>query len=416
VSVVREDPKKKGLLFAGSETQVYVSFDDGDHWQSLRLNMAPSSVRDLVIKDDDLVVGTHGRGIWILDDITPLRQITTSTADQEAVLFKPTTAWRVRWNMNTDTPLPPDEPTLPNPPEGAIINYYLKDNANGPVTLDILDGQTVIRSYSSEDEVFRPDPATATVPLYWYREPMTLSAAAGMHRFTWDVHLQPVDGVNRVGGPSLPIAAVRHDTVPVPSTPWANPGTYTVRLTVNGKSYSQPITVKQDPRVKTPAPVMQQVYTLSRAAYDGAVSARKAGDAARSLRAQIAELRPRASGAVANALTAYDQKLEAIAGAQAAGGRGRGGAGRAGGGGRAGGARGGGAPAETLASASAALSGVMNLLQAADVQPTAIQLAQIADARAQGTRVMTRWTALSTTELAALNAQLTAAGLPALKK
>src|SRR5207342_822474 len=114
VSVVREDPSRKGLLFAGSETQVYVSLDDGDHWQSLRLNMAPSSVRDLIVKDDDLVVGTHGRGIWILDDITPLRQVselTTSLASADAFLFKPQTAYRARWNMNTDTPLPPDEPT-----------------------------------------------------------------------------------------------------------------------------------------------------------------------------------------------------------------------------------------------------------------------------------------------------------------
>src|SRR6185436_2126600 len=137
VSVVREDPKRKGLLFAGSETQVYVSFDDGDHWQSLRLNMAPSSVRDLVIKDDDVVVGTHGRGIWILDDITPLRQIGAAAATEDAVLFAPQTAWRVPWNMNTDTPLPPDEPTAPNPPEGAIINYYLKSAASSAVTLDI---------------------------------------------------------------------------------------------------------------------------------------------------------------------------------------------------------------------------------------------------------------------------------------
>ena len=149
VSVVREDPKRKGLLFAGSETQVYVSFDDGDHWQSLRLNMAASSVRDLVIKDDDLVVGTHGRGIWILDDITPLRQIDASTAQQDVVLFKPQTAWRVRWNTNTDTPLPPDEPAAPNPPEGAIINYYLKSAATGPVTLEVLGaGGQVLRDLS----------------------------------------------------------------------------------------------------------------------------------------------------------------------------------------------------------------------------------------------------------------------------
>ena len=160
VSVIREDPRKKGLLFAGSETQVYVSFDDGDHWQSLRLNMAASSVRDLIIKDDDLVVGTHGRGIWILDDITPLRQIDAKTADADAMLFKPTTALRVRWNTNSDTPWPPDEPALPNPPEGAIINYYLKSAASGPVTLEVLqpDGR-VVRRYSSADPVAAiPDP------------------------------------------------------------------------------------------------------------------------------------------------------------------------------------------------------------------------------------------------------------------
>src|SRR5262245_29347703 len=271
VSVVREDPKRKGLLFAGSETQVYVSFDDGDHWQSLRLNMAASSVRDLIIKDDDLVVGTHGRGIWILDDITPLRQIaegltgaatgdgtgsaatgggtasagiggSTASADiggstgsakalaeRDVVLFKPQTAYRVRWNMNTDTPLPPDEPTAPNPPEGAIINYYLKSAATGPVTLEILGGDgKLVRRYASTDEAFKPDPATINIPLYWFRPLTPLSAAAGMHRFTWDLHYQPLDGGGRLGGPTLPIAAIGHNTVSAPTTPWVNPGQFTV--------------------------------------------------------------------------------------------------------------------------------------------------------------------------------------------
>src|SRR5262249_44658129 len=153
-------------------------------WQSLRLNMAPSSVRDLIIKDGDLVVGTHGRGIWILDDITPLRQIDAQTFAKEAVLFKPETAWRVRWDTNTDTPLPPDEATGANPPEGAIIDYYLKSAANGPVTLEIVqpDGKAV-RRYSSADPVPPlPDPRTnAPLPLYWYRQPHGLSAGAGLH-------------------------------------------------------------------------------------------------------------------------------------------------------------------------------------------------------------------------------------------
>ena len=302
----------------------------------------------------------------------------------------------------------------------------MKTDSSTPVTLEILDGATVIRKYSSEDEVFRPSAATNTVPLYWYREPMILAKTAGMHRFTWDVHLQPVDGTNRVGGPTLPIAAIRYNTVPVPSTPWANPGNYTVRLTANGKSYTQPITVKPDPRVKTSAIAMQQVYTQSRAAYDGAVAARMAADQARSLRMQIAQQLPKATGKTAEALTAYDKKLEAIVGVAAGGGgRGRGQGGGAPAGGRGGGAPAAGrgaapgaaaAPVETLSSASAAQAGVMNLLQAADVPAPAIQLQAIASARAQGTRVMARWTALSSTELAALNAQLTAAGLSPLKK
>jgi hypothetical protein len=413
VSVVREDPKRRGLLFAGSETQVYVSFDDGDHWQSLRLNMAASSVRDLVIKDDDLVVGTHGRGIWILDDITPLRQIDATTAQQDVVLFKPQTAWRVRWNTNTDTPLPPDEPTAPNPPEGAIIDYYLKSGASGPVTLEILGGDgRIVRRYSSDDEVYRPDAATTTIPLYWFRPPMTLGTAPGMHRFTWDVHYQPLDGVSRVGGPTLPIAAIGYNTVPEPTTPWVNPGTYTVKLTVNGKSYSQPIVVKQDPRVKTSALVMQQVYSLSKAMYDEAIAAQRAVELSRAIRDRLAKLQSQASGPAAEALAAFDKTVEALTGAQATpGGRGRG-QGPGGGGGRGGPAP---ARADTLNAATAGLAAVMSSLQAADVQPTTMQLTTIAAARNAASRVMARWNVLRTTELAALNAKLKAAGLAAIQ-
>ena len=131
VNAVREDPKKRGLLYASTENGVYVSFDDGGSWQSLRLNLPASSVRDLIVKDDDLAVATHGRGFWILDDITPLRQIDgTARPRSDAVLFKPAAAWRVRWNTSTDMPWPKDEPTLPNPPEGTAINYYLKSRGH----------------------------------------------------------------------------------------------------------------------------------------------------------------------------------------------------------------------------------------------------------------------------------------------
>jgi hypothetical protein len=380
VSVIREDPRKKGLLFAGSETQVYVSFDDGDHWQSLRLNMAPSSVRDLVVKDDDLVAGTHGRGIWILDDITPLRQIDAKTMDAEALLFKPTTAWRVRWNTNSDTPLPPDESNAPNPPEGAILNYYLKSAARGPVTLEILqaDGK-VVRRYSSADPVTpNPDASTAPLPLYWYRPTQSISTAPGMHRFTWDVHYQPLagGGAGRVGG--LPSAAAPYDTVPAPTTPWVAPGSYTVKLTVDGRSYTQPITVKQDPRVKTPSLVMQQIYTASAATYWGAVNAQAATAQLTTIRGQVAKLQPQATGAAATELAAFDKKAAALA----------------------------------LPAVVASLGGVMNALQAADVQPTAIQLAAIASARQTAAGTMARWTALKTVDLAALNLALKTAGLP----
>ena len=290
-STIREDPKKKGLLYAGSERHVWVSFDDGDHWQTLKLNMASSSVRDLTVKDDDLIAATHGRGFWILDDVTPLRQVSAQSASQDAILFKPTTAWRVRWNTNTDTPLPPDESNLPNPPEGAILNYYLKSPAS-LVTLEILqtDGR-LVRRFSTQIHVTPiPEPSAAPVPTYWYRQPQGLSAAPGMHRFTWDVHYQPIAGGGGGGRGGLPIAAVPYNTVPVPSTPWVNPGTYTVKLTVDGKSYSQPIVVKQDPRVKTPTLVMQDVYAQTKAAYFGAIDAQDAARQAQGLRSQIAAL------------------------------------------------------------------------------------------------------------------------------
>jgi hypothetical protein len=279
------------------------------------------------------------------------------------------------------------------------------------VTLEILGGDgKLVRRYSSTDEVFKPDPATINLPLYWFRPLTALSAGAGMHRFTWDMHYQPLDGGGRIGGPTLPIAAIGHNTVPVPTTPWVNPGQFTVKLTVNGKSYTQPIVVKQDPRVKTPALAMQQVYTLSKATYYGALDAQAAARGARAVRDQVANLRPRASGATADALAALEKKLDALEPTPQAPTEGRGRAGRGGG-------RGSGAPVAppgSLSAASAALAGVMNLLQGADVRPTAVQLAAITSARTTAAETMARWTAIKTVDLVALNATLKAAGLPAL--
>ncbi|MCH7476032.1 MAG: glycoside hydrolase, partial [Gemmatimonadetes bacterium] len=264
VNVVREDPERRGLLFAGTERAVYVSFDDGDNWQSLRIDMPATSIRDLVIKDDDLVVGTHGRGFWILDDITPLRQITPATVASDAFLFEPQQAWRFRWNKYTDTPLPPDEPAGENPPDGAIINYFLKANARGPVTLEILtENGELVRRYSSADE---PEPPLAgqNVPDYWPRPPQVLSAAAGLHRFVWDLHY-PRPAVLRF---RYPISAVAGNTPVTPFGPWVLPGRYTVKLTANGKTYSQTLTVKMDPRVQTPSAEVERQHRLSMKLYD----------------------------------------------------------------------------------------------------------------------------------------------------
>jgi len=268
INVVKEDPLRKGLLFAGSERAVYVSFDDGANWQSLRLNMPATSIRDLVIKDDDLVIATHGRSFWILDDITALRQLPTMNAGLDNVslsslniLFKPQTATRVRWSMYSDTPVPPDEPAGQNPPDGAIINFCLANNATN-VQLDILDSKgTVIHKYASADTMYTIPPNN--VPAYWIRPQQLLSANAGAHRFMWDMHYQPLNVP-----PSYPISATPLNTPPDPTSPWVMPGMYTARLTVDGKTYSQSFTVKMDPRVKTSVKDLQLQHDLSLTCYN----------------------------------------------------------------------------------------------------------------------------------------------------
>ncbi len=261
VNAVREDPKRRGLLFAGTEQAVYVSFDDGEQWESLRLNMPATSIRDLVIKDDDLVVGTHGRSFWILDDITPLRQMTAQVVGADAHLFEPQRATRFRWNKNTDTPLPPDEPAGQNPPDGAILHYYLKDAARGPVTLEILDqAGAVVRRYSSED-VPEPFVEGRNMPDYWIRPPQVLSAGAGLHRFVWDLRYPP-PAVQQF---AYPIAAIARNTPREPRGPWVLPGRYTVRLSVDGRVLTQSLDVRMDPRVTTSAEDLAKQHALSMA-------------------------------------------------------------------------------------------------------------------------------------------------------
>jgi photosystem II stability/assembly factor-like uncharacterized protein len=309
VNSVREDPKRKGLLFAGTERAAYVSFDDGDHWQSLRLNMPATSVRDLLIKDNDLAVATHGRGFWILDDITPLRQMDDTGG---AFLFEPEPAYRIHWNSNTDTPLPPDEPAGQNPPDGAIFDYYVKAASSSPVTLEIVDssGKTV-RHFSSADPVPPPDPELA-VPSYWVRPPQHLSNAAGFHRFVWDMHYAPVAGIK----PELPISAVYQNTAPQPTSPWIMPGKYTVVLTVDGQKYSQPLTVEMDPRVKTSLADLQKQFDASNQVYQDLLALQPVIEQADAARARLKTAREKATGADAAKLDQLSKELEAVAGGE----------------------------------------------------------------------------------------------------
>ena len=261
INAVREDAVRKGLLFAGSENAVYVSFDAGEHWQSLQLNMPSTSIRDLVIKDDDLVIGTHGRSFWILDNIISLRQLNASTKNQVA-LFKPQVATRVRWNMNTDTPLPPEEPAGENPPDGAMIEYYLPNATNDIVQIDILNQQKeVIRTFKSNDTLYKiPD---VNIPLYWIRPQKIVSNQSGMHRLLWDMKYTPLNLPV-----SYPMTAVKNNTAPDATAPWVLPGTYTVRMTIGSKTLEQPLEIKMDPRVKTALNDLQRQHQLSKACYE----------------------------------------------------------------------------------------------------------------------------------------------------
>jgi photosystem II stability/assembly factor-like uncharacterized protein len=421
---IREDPRQKGLLYAATDVQVWVSYDDGDHWESLRNNMPAISVRDLQVKDDstclcsDLVAGTHGRGFWILDNVTPLRQaaaVKAAQASNSAYLVKPATAVRVRFATTDPTPLPPEVPAGENPMPGAVIDYYLPQSMS-EVKLEILDAKgVVVRSYSSKDPVLDPHPAfdmaaydkicqktpTATfcgLPLYWPGPPNTIAGKAGMHRVYWDMHFEPFEVEDLLDqGDEEATGAVPHRTYDAVNAPWAPPGNYTVRLVVDGKTMTQPITVKLDPRVKTPAPALAQLATLSREMYDGAVAARSAFASARKLATQL----DKETGPTVDAFKA---KLDSLAPAPSRGGRAAAFRRRFGGG----------ASAPSLESVSSGMMAAAMAMQGADVAPTNNQVAACAKAREQSAEVMKKWNALKTTELAAVNAKRKAAGLPAL--
>jgi photosystem II stability/assembly factor-like uncharacterized protein len=296
---VREDAIRKGLLFAGTEFGVYVSTDDGANWNALQLNLPVTPIHDLVIKNNDLVVATHGRSFWVLDDLSPLRQISAQFANEPAHLFKPANTFRVRRSVNADTPLPPEEPQGQNPPAGAVIYYNLEQTA-GEVTLDVLDASgRVVRHHSSNDQ-----PSASRVPPpfpnYWLPKPEILSVEPGMHRFTWDLRYSPPRGG---GGYAMAVANLKTESLP--QGPLVVPGTYRVRLTAAGKSYEQPLQLAPDPRVKATQQVFIQQFNLAKRIYD---AMERAGSALRQIEERRAALKQQPNPDL-------DRKLVELAGA-----------------------------------------------------------------------------------------------------
>jgi len=390
VDTVREDPIRKGLLFAGTETSVWVSFDAGDHWQQLQFNLPHSSMRDLLIKDNDLIVATHGRSFWVLDDISPLRQL----ADLKApFLFKPGNAWRVRRSTNPDTPLPIDEPAGENPPDGAVIDYALPQEATGPVTLEILDGAgKVVRKYASTDapEATMEELSKQLIPLYWLRMPTTLPATPGMHRWVWDLHYT----TPTAGNYEYPISAVPYQTPRTPQGPLALPGTYTVRLSAAGKVLSAPLTIKIDPRVYATAADLESLFA-QQSKLAGMVSKSAAASMqVHSAQEQLAAVSKKVESPLKDAVEKLDKELDDLLNGQKK-------------------------PGEVeqspgLDDVAGGSAGLYEQVGMADAAPTAVQVKAAEHASEELAEVLAHWQHSKESSIPALNHQLEAAHLPPL--
>jgi photosystem II stability/assembly factor-like uncharacterized protein len=389
VNAVRADPVQPGLLYAATERAVWTSFDDGARWLPLEYNLPHTSMRDLLVKDDDLIVATHGRSFWVLDDVAPLRELAADAGRKAPMLFAPAAAWRVRRDTNTDTPLPADEPAGENPPNGAIIDYNLARDAHGPVVLEVLDAQgTVLRRYSSDDPV-TPTPEqlrTNLIPPVWPRINGPLPSTAGMHRWVWDLRAAAPTATHY----EYPISAVPHRTPLQPQGPLVLPGTYTVRLTVDGQSKSVPLTVKMDPRVHTSMADLEALHAAQTAMASTLDSLAKADLAAHSVSEQLSAPENASLGAQ---LAPFNEMLRGIlSGAGSGAARSQPGI-------------------DDVTSEAGAL---YNQLQQADDAPTAAQLAAAAQVESEGKEVLPAWDDFLEKQLPALNEKLRGAHRPAI--
>ncbi len=394
VDTVREDPVRKGLLYAGTENSVWVSFDDGDHWQSLQLNLPHTSMRDLWIHDNDLIVATHGRSFWILDDISTLRETSSSLAAGDH-LFTPAAAYRVQRDTYTDTPLPPDEPMAANPPDGVIIDYYLAHAASTPVTLEILDAHgQLVRKYSSADQADATEYQLKKqlIPLYWLRPFRALSSEAGMHRWVWDLHYPAPDSPRH----DYPISAIPGDTPRYPLGPTALPGAYTARLTANGKSFTATFTVKMDPRIQSSAASLEKKFQAETRLSSLLSRTTQAVAQGGSLRQALQKLEPQASGSTLDSVKAFKDKLTAVLG----------------------GSGGFFAPPSaevTLTRVNGEVAVLYGQVWQADAEPTVVQSEATTASEHDASNTLERWNAFKTSDLPALNRTLHAANLPELK-
>jgi photosystem II stability/assembly factor-like uncharacterized protein len=296
-NVVRADPQRRGLLYAGTERGVWVSYDDGGAWSSLRLNLPATSVRDLVVHGDDVVIGTHGRGFWILDDVAPLRQA-DALASARPALLAPARAWRVPRDTNTDTPLPPDEPFFANPSSGAVLDYVLPRVASR-VTLAVADASGhVVRRFASDDAPPSTDLNALDVPAWWIAPPARLDASAGAHRFVWNLQAPPP----RTSDPGPTIAAIPHDTPLEPQGPTVPPGTYAVTLDADGTKQTRALVVRQDPRLPVPAAALRAQFAFATAVAARADAAYAAAARVRTANPDLAGKLERANGRLAQLL------------------------------------------------------------------------------------------------------------------
>ena len=397
VRVVREDPKRKGLLYAGTENRTYVSFDEAAHWHPLQLNMPSVSVRDLQIEGSDLVAATYGRSFWILDDVAPLRQIDAKSTRSDSFLYKPEKALRVQLDLNGDTPIPPEMPAGQNPPNGALLDFYLKSAPSSDITLAIYDqAGKLVREFSTKPSEHITE-APPSVPDYWLGHPEPLTKTAGMTRFLWDLRYTPPDALRH----QYAISAMYGGTPGDPLGALVVPGTYEVRLTVAGKTYKQPLQVAIDPRVTVPQEALERQFALAHNATDATSITYGFHHQATVLREAIAGDAKKVQGDpdTAAALKDFDAKVVRLQGAE---------------GGRGGGAPGAGRARPTFAALNGQFGSLATVVDSADSDPTPAMQSAYGDYCRGLLTVAASWNDLIQHDLPAVNEKLSKQKLSAL--